>query len=97
MCFNWKVLSGLAIAGAAVFLFAPSAVSGAVPLLIALACPLSMVLMMRAMNGGQCRRDDSKTNTGRVAKLDSTEAEIVRLRAEVDQLRAEQARLEDRR
>jgi hypothetical protein len=93
-CFNWKVLGGLAAAGLVLFLFAPSAVSGAAPLLIALACPLSMVVMMRGMSGAQCRRDDAETNAGRTPTVVSAEAEIARLRAEVDQLRAERAGLE---
>jgi hypothetical protein len=93
-CFNWKVVAGLAAAGLAVFLFAPSAASGAVPLLIALACPLSMVVMMRGMSGRQCRQDEGEASAGGTATVSSAEAEIARLRAEIDQLRAERRDLE---
>lgn len=49
MCFNWKVLAGLGAAGLGVFVVAPGLIGAAVPLLLALACPLSMVAMMIGM------------------------------------------------
>ena len=52
MCFNWKVAGGLALVGLAVFAAAPNLIGAALPLLIFAACPLSMLLMMRAMSGG---------------------------------------------
>lgn len=96
-CFNPKVLGGLALTALAVFLFAPGAFSAVLPLLIVAACPLSMVLMMRAMSGGQqcsSRAIDAEHQTDATGAGSSTpaaEAEIARLRAEVDQLKAEQA------
>lgn len=90
-CFNRNVLLGLAATGVAVFLFAPSVASAAIPLLVFLACPLSMVVMMRAMSGGRCAREDTETNAPQTVTVGSAEVEIARLRAEVDQLRAEQA------
>ena len=47
MCFNWKVLAGLAVVAAGVFVIAPNLVLGALPLLFVAICPLSMLLMMR--------------------------------------------------
>ncbi len=50
MCFNWKVLTGLAVVGVGVWITAPNLIAGALPLLLALACPLSMVFMMKGMS-----------------------------------------------
>ncbi len=52
MCFNWKVAGGLTAAGVAVFVVAPNLIGAALPVLIIAACPLSMVVMMRAMSRG---------------------------------------------
>lgn len=54
MCFNWKVLAGLAAVGVGIYVFAPDMVVGALPLLLLAACPLSMLLMGRGMAGGHC-------------------------------------------
>ena len=55
MCLNWKALAGLGAVGLGIWLFAPSLVGGgSLILLLALACPLSCVLMMIPMlRGGQ--------------------------------------------
>lgn len=50
MCLNWKVLVGLTIVAVGLYFVAsPAAFAVAVPFLLAVVCPLSMVLMMRAM------------------------------------------------
>lgn len=54
MCFNWKVLAGLAVVGVGIWIIAPNLAGAALPFLFVLACPLSMLLMMRGMQGGQC-------------------------------------------
>lgn len=97
-CFNPKVLGGLALTGLAVFLFAPSAFSAVLPLLAVAACPLGMLVMMRGMAGGQCRTTGSSTEKARQGETSAdssptptADAEIARLRAEVDQLKAEKA------
>ena len=53
MCLNWKVLVGLAVVGLAVWVVAPHLVLAALPLLLIVACPLSMLVMMGRMRGGQ--------------------------------------------
>lgn len=52
MCLNWKVVAGLAVVGVIVWVVAPQFLLGAIPLLILAACPLSMLFMMRGMQGG---------------------------------------------
>ena len=54
MCFNWKVIAGLAGVGLAVWAVAPNLIGAALPVLLVAACPLSMLLMGRGMAGGQC-------------------------------------------
>ena len=84
MCLNKKVIAGLAVAAAAIYLLAPNLFGPALPLLIVAACPLSMLLMMRMMSGSgnaSCNTDPSET---------SGDAELAQLRAEVERLRAKQ-------
>ncbi len=54
LCLNWKVLAGLAAVGLGIWLVAPNLIGPALPLLLLAACPLSMLLMMRGMQGSQC-------------------------------------------
>lgn len=80
-CFNWKVIAALAAMGIGLYALAPGAALAAVPLLVLAACPLSMLLMMRAMGSmGSCKtKDDVQTNADEVAQL---RAEVAALRAE---------------
>lgn len=94
-CFDPKVIGGLALTALAVLLVAPSAFSAVLPLLAVAACPLGMLFMMKGMSGGKCGPAGSGTGTDRQGETDAasapqgaTEDEVIRLRAEVDQLRA---------
>ncbi len=68
MCLNWKVLAGLGAVGVGVYLVAPGLAAAALPLLLLAACPLSMLLMMKGMQGGRCetqgRRVPEETSAG---------------------------------
>lgn len=59
MCLNWKVLAALAAVGVGIWAVAPNLVVAALPLLIFLACPLSMFLMMKGMGGMMGNRSES--------------------------------------
>ena len=86
MCINWKVVAGLAVAGLGVFAFAPNLIGAALPVLVLAACPLSMVVMMRAMSGrGRCDTHNAGSEGG--AATASNQDELAELRAEVAQLR----------
>ncbi len=53
MCLNWKVLIGLAVVALGVGVAAPRLFLGALPVLLVLACPLSMLFMMGQMGKRQ--------------------------------------------
>lgn len=53
MCFNWKVLAGLGVLAVGVLAFQPQLFWTALPILAVLACPLSMLFMMRGMGQPQ--------------------------------------------
>ncbi len=71
LCLNWKVVAGLVIVGVIVWAVAPQLLLGAVPLLIVAACPLSMLFMMRGMQGGR-----EKTPALSVQAMESTAFEL---------------------
>ncbi|GAA5512346.1 hypothetical protein Dcar01_01060 [Deinococcus carri] len=53
ICLNWKVFVGLAVIAVGLyFAVSPGAFAAALPFLLAAACPLSMLLMMRFMPHG---------------------------------------------
>lgn len=92
MCFNWKVVAGLSLVGLTVLALAPNLIGSALPLLVLAACPLSMILMMRAMSGGgRCASGPSKRPTESRSDGADSPDEMARLRAEIDQLRSERA------
>lgn len=84
MCLNKKVIAGVALAAVAVYLIAPNLIGAALPLLIIAICPLSMIVMMKAMSG-QSDKADSPPAAGSDTEID---AELARLRSEVAELRA---------
>jgi hypothetical protein len=59
MCLNWKVLAGLVVVAVLVGVAAPQFFWGAIPLLLVLACPLSMMVMVLSM-----RRTRSTSGNG---------------------------------
>jgi hypothetical protein len=96
MCINKKVIIGLAVVAGGVLLLFPQAVGTVFPVLVVLACPLSMGAMMWGMRGDSsgksCSAEASDTDVagdGQVLATAGDSPELVRLRAEVDQLRAE--------
>ncbi len=60
MCFNKKVIGGLAAVGLGILAVAPNLFMSALPLLLVAACPLSMLFMGKAMMGSNaCARGES--------------------------------------
>ncbi len=79
MCLNWKVLAGLGAAGVGIYLFAPGLAVAALPFLLLAVCPLSMLLMMKGMQGGQCETQGRQAPQEADAGL-TREEQIARLR-----------------
>lgn len=76
-CMNKKVLIGLGVSALAVVALAPNLIGAALPMLLIAACPLSMIVMMRAMGSG----DQKPTPIDEAARLRELEEEVNRLRA----------------
>jgi hypothetical protein len=83
MCLNWKVLASLAAVGVGVYLFAPGLLVEVVPILLLAVCPLSMLLMMWAMQHAQGQEqqtpqepDVGLTREERIARLRAQQAAL---------------------
>ena len=89
MCFNKRVVGGLAVVALGMLVVAPGVFRAALPLLVMSACPLSMVFMMRGTNRGSCAPParDARAVSGAVDATPRTEVEA--LRDEVAALRAQ--------
>ena len=85
MCLNWKVLAGLAVVGLAVWVVAPQFVLAALPLLLVVACPLSMLVMMGRMRGGQPVQANQPPAAGQ-----TRDEQAARLRSRLLSMQAEQ-------
>lgn len=88
MCFNPRVLAGLALVGAAVWAVAPGAILAVLPLLVLALCPLSMLAMVWMMRGTMSSNNAAQDPATKLAGL---EREQVRLRLEIARTRAEAA------
>ena len=86
-CWNKKTLGIVALGALAVLAFAPSAFGRALPLLLMAACPLGMLFMARGAAAAY-RSGEERSGTREGAALAAAEAEIARLRQEVERLRA---------
>ena len=82
-CFDKRVWIGLGVLAAGLVVFAPHLGWVALPVLAGLACPLSMLMMMRGMRQGATRAPDPEA----VAQAGpDPAAEIARLRHEIELL-----------
>jgi hypothetical protein len=93
MCLNRKVLIGLGAVAAIVLIVAPGAFVATLPVLLVLACPLSMAVMMWGLSGHRSARGQDAGGSCHRSEADAAlpggdRSELVRLRAEIDQLRA---------
>jgi len=61
-CLNWRVIAGLGVVGVALFLFAPKLAATSLPVLVALVCPISMLVMMVSMGRMNMQRRGSEAS-----------------------------------
>ncbi len=69
MCLNWKVLAGLAVVVVGIWIVAPQFALSALPVLLVLVCPLSMLFMMRSMGN---RGSQEAAQGGRASHVEPT-------------------------
>jgi hypothetical protein len=82
---DWKVLAALGAAGAGIYLLAPNLVAAALPFLLLAVCPLSMLLMMKVMQGSQGEAHEQQAPQVTDAGL-TREEQIARLRTQQEHL-----------
>ena len=82
MCINKRVVFGVAAVALAVLAFSPRLLAGLTPVLVMAICPLSMVFMMRGMNGRRAGETASAADSGDRQRRE-LEEEVNRLRAEL--------------
>lgn len=85
MCLHKKVLLTLGAVAMGTLIAAPRLFGAALPILLLAVCPLSMLLMMKAMGGGTRER----------GKPVAAEPSIAELEARLDVLRAKEASSEN--
>jgi len=88
MCLNGRVLAGLGGAAVILWLVAPKAVLGILPFLVFLACPISMVVMMRTMQGGG--GDSTSREPESSGSSQSQEQDLAELKGRMADMRTEQ-------
>jgi len=89
LCLNWKVVAALGMVGLAIWVVAPGLIGAAVPILVLAACPLSMLFMMRGMQGAQCAPASTQTGQSTAAPV-AREEQLADLRDRLASVQAEQ-------
>lgn len=87
-CYDWRVLTALAALGIGIYFVVPGLVAAALPLLVLAACPLSMLLMMKAMGGPQAP-SSSAPGAGGVDRVAVLRRELATLGQRQEQLAEE--------
>jgi|SRR5579859_1215963 len=84
-CLNWRVIAGLALAAAALFVLAPTLAVASLPVLLALVCPISMLVMVVSMGrrnmgdgGAGSRQEQLEVFEERVLRLQEQRREMAR-------------------
>lgn len=81
-CLNWKVIAALAVLGVGIYLVAPNLVTAALPILLLAICPISMLLMMKGMQGMQRTGGADGKDRASAGSGPTREEELARLRTQ---------------
>ena len=100
ICLNWRVVAVLGAAGLGIWALAPQLLTQFAPVLLVLACPLSMLFMMRSgsqQGGIACAMPNGKNTVPGEAVhatpspfAGSREAQVAQLKADLAQAREHQ-------
>ena len=93
MCFNKKVIGGLAVVAVGILVLAPGVAGAALPLLVFAACPLSMVFMMKGMQGNSKAKTSTDETPAAARQIDAHKTGAMSSDGELQELRDELARL----
>lgn len=90
-CLNWRVVAGLVVLGAALFIYAPKLALALLPVLVVLICPISMLFMMRSM-GKMNMGADKAEHAGSSGPLDhlSRDQQLQLLEAQLGRVQEQQ-------
>jgi hypothetical protein len=91
-CLNWKVIGALALLGLGIWSVSPNLLAAALPVLLLAACPISMLLMMRGMQGREGSPTDAEQRTSRIAP--SRDVRLAELKSQQQAIDREIASLE---
>ena len=92
-CLDWRVITGLAALGIGVYVVNPTLLAAAFPLLLIAVCPLSMMLMMRAMGGQQAQ----STTSDPAERVEQLRVQLTAARLEGQRLASELESVESSR
>lgn len=74
MCLDRRVLAGLVAVGIGTYALAPGAMAAVLPVLALAACPLSMLLMMKVMDGERNKAETGPPREDQLARLKAQQA-----------------------
>ena len=92
MCLNWKVLVGLVAVGAGIYAVAPNLTVAALPFLLLAICPLSMMFMMKGMQGDGTKAPEMDSELTRDEQLARLRTEQTNLDEQIGALERDEIR-----
>ncbi|MDQ3376130.1 MAG: DUF2933 domain-containing protein [Actinomycetota bacterium] len=89
---GWMALAVLAAAGFGIYVLAPGGMVAVLPYVLLVACPVSMLLMMRFMHGGQGTPHEDEANLAAGARLARLKSQHAVLDEEIAALERDEVR-----
>ncbi len=89
---GWVALAVLPAGGVGIYALAPGVMAAALPYALLAACPVSMLLMMKLMHGGQGTPHEDEPNLAAEERLARLKAQHAALDEEIGALEREELR-----